>query len=119
MSNIGNNFSQLSYLIEFNLSLFTNLDNFICPDKYRIALRNIELDTFDENETYYIKDQEDNYIEVSNPIEEDFSLYYIKQSFDKLFYQKEKNDEQKIVANWLTSFESRYPEDSTDIEAFY
>lgn len=100
----------------------SNLDNFICPDKYRIANRNTEnsiLDHFDINETYYTKDSNDNYTVVTNPVEEDFATYYIKQSFEKLFYQNEKNEDQKIVPNWLTSFESRYPEDSMDVEAFY
>lgn len=96
----------------------SNLDNFICPDKYRKAYRGENLDTFNSDEIYYIKNEED-YIQVDNPIEEDFDSYYIKQNFTKLFYQKEYNDSRKIVPNWLTSFESRYPEDSMDVEAFF
>jgi hypothetical protein len=55
----------------------SNLDNFICPDKYRKAYRGENLDTFNSDEIYYIKNEE-NYIQVDNPIEEDFDNYYIK-----------------------------------------
>lgn len=40
-------------------------------------------------------------------------------NFHDLFYQEVLNDDGEIIPNWLTSFESRYPEDSTDVESFY
>lgn len=40
-------------------------------------------------------------------------------SFHDLFYQMVLDDSGKTVPNWKTSFESRYPEDSEDVEAFY
>ena len=40
-------------------------------------------------------------------------------SFHDLFYQEVLDEDNKLVANWQTSFESRYPEESMDIEAFY
>ena len=40
-------------------------------------------------------------------------------SFHDLFYQEVLNDNGKMIPNWLTSFESRYPEDDVDVEAFY
>ena len=39
-------------------------------------------------------------------------------SFHDLFYQEVEVDGE-MTPNWLTSFESRYPEESTDVEAFY
>ena len=96
----------------------SDLDNFVCRDQYRKAFRDEKLDSFNENETYYLKNG-DIYTKVITPNVEEFSDYYIKQNFTKLFYQKTYNDEKKIVANWLTSFESRYPEDSEDVEAFF
>lgn len=39
-------------------------------------------------------------------------------NFHDLFYQ-EVNVDGELVPNWTTSFESRYPEDDTDVEAFY
>jgi hypothetical protein len=39
-------------------------------------------------------------------------------SFHDLFYQEVMADGE-LTPNWLTSFESRYPEESTDVEAFY
>ena len=40
-------------------------------------------------------------------------------SFEELFYQPVLNEKQKFVPNWTTSFESRYPEESEDVEAFF
>ena len=99
----------------------SNLDNFISP-KYRVALRegHEALDIYNSEETYY-KLVNDEYVEVNEPNEEEFNNkeYYIAQTFEKQFYESTYNDKKKVVPNWLTSFESRYPEESTDVKAFF